>query len=410
MKEKLKRFFTIDIKKNFTEYKFRYGVAIGIAIACIWCTIGIYAAPYIVQSKKTNAVKEIAHADTSTIELNTYYSFDIGETWTESTIPQVNNTTTQDINANFTITYNNISYSGSVIHIIRSKSSVANSISFAFRNSSGNYPHLNVSASTNGKQLWLNFNTDSGSLTPTTNDTLIIKFTSGVSSFPTDLTNNLKKWLTVAILNYNVTSNITNGTLSQSTIQTNTTNTLQITPETGYVYPETISYTGTASAVDYYEDTGEIIITNPTSDFTITAECPRAGRTIEVGYYIIYPPEIPSTADTIELSFHIISLLSSTIGNSEPLTPVISSTLYNYLDRQTGLQSGLFALTSLQDTEPRELWRDYSNNEQLNGAVIIYVPSQKTIIGHDLANCLLSITYNQYDALRYWGYGSQSFQ
>lgn len=230
--------------------------------------------------------------------------------------------------------------------------------------------------------------------------------TSDSKNVTNNFISNIVRYLNIVQTDYNVTYSITNGSASPLTIQPNTTNTLQITPDNGYTYPETINYTGTAADVQYYNDTGEIVITNPSSDFTITAECQSNITTIEVGYYLIYPPEIPSTADTIELSYHIINLLSSTIGNSEPLTPVISSTLYNYLDRQTGLQSGLFALTSLQDSEPLELWRDYQDNEQLNGAIIIYVPSQTTIIGqHDLINCLLSITYEQYDALRYWGYG-----
>ena len=407
MKGKLKRFFTIDIKKNFTKYKFWYGVAIGVAIACIWCIIAIYAAPYVVQSKEAIATKEIAHAEISTIQLNTPYKIDIGKTWTGTTIPHVSNNTDNTYNTNFTINYNGTTYSGTEIFIDRNYStSTSKGVSFSFKNSASTYNYIMVSMGTSQKKAlgWYQ-RTASSSTALTSADSVVITFTSTIT-IPSELQTDLKIILSTAYVNYNVSASITNGTLSPLTIQSNTTNTLQITPANGYVYPETISYTGTASVIDYYAETGEIIITNPTSDFTITAECPSEATTITVGYYLIYPPEIPSTADTIELSFHIISLLSSTIGNSEPLTPVISSTMYNYLDRQTGLQSGLFALTSLQDTEPRELWRDYQDNEQLNGAVIIYVPSQTTITGqHDLLNCLLSISYNQYDALRYWGYG-----
>ena len=74
-------------------------------------------------------------------------------------------------------------------------------------------------------------------------------------------------------LNFSITWNITDGTGAPTELTPNTETTLQITPNIGYGYPTSVSYVGSASDIQYYDETGEIVITNPTSNFTIEGVC-----------------------------------------------------------------------------------------------------------------------------------------
>lgn len=135
------------------------------------------------------------------------------------------------------------------------------------------------------------------------------------------------------ITEYNVTWNITNGNGSPNTIIENDINTITITPNSGYNYPDTINYTGTADDIEYYNDTGDIVITNPTSDFTITAICDPANYNLKAGYYIPDIRAIENIADygtyvMIDLP-HYISKVTGQIVTAEPDN---SSYRYNILD------------------------------------------------------------------------------
>lgn len=132
---------------------------------------------------------------------------------------------------------------------------------------------------------------------------------------------------------YTITWNITNGEGSPDTIFENDTNTITITPNSGYNYPDTINYTGTADNIEYYNDTGDIIITNPTSDFTITAICDPSSYSLKAGYYIPNIRAMENISDygtyvMIDLP-HYISKVTGQIVTAEPDN---SSYRYNILD------------------------------------------------------------------------------
>lgn len=74
------------------------------------------------------------------------------------------------------------------------------------------------------------------------------------------------------VVSYSITTNVSNGTFSgASTIIAGETATITITPNTNYSLPSSITVSG--ASYTYNSTTGVIVLTNPTANVTISAEC-----------------------------------------------------------------------------------------------------------------------------------------
>lgn len=100
-------------------------------------------------------------------------------------------------------------------------------------------------------------------------------------------------WLYIIVVAYNITSQITNGTASGAVkIKENGHATVTITPSTGYKLPSAITVSG--ASYTYDSSTGEVVLSNPTGEVTITAVCESSAFTVTVncvnagGYEQIY--------------------------------------------------------------------------------------------------------------------------
>ena len=77
---------------------------------------------------------------------------------------------------------------------------------------------------------------------------------------------------------YTVTGSITNGTLAgASSIAQGGTATANITPSTGYRYPDSVTVVGATSS--YSAATGTVELSNPTGNVTVTGTCLQGGAT-----------------------------------------------------------------------------------------------------------------------------------
>lgn len=82
-----------------------------------------------------------------------------------------------------------------------------------------------------------------------------------------------------AIQTYLITNNITNGVASgPSTITENGTATIEITPDTGYYMPDSITVTG--ASYEYDKANATISLNNPTDNVAITVECTNVAPTV----------------------------------------------------------------------------------------------------------------------------------
>ena len=222
----------------------------------------------------------------------------------------------------------------------------------------------------------------------------------GAGTVPNNIWADIKHFLKTAPLSYNVTWNITNGTGSPASITQGQTNTLSITPFQGYNYPRNITYNGNAYDVQYFDDTGEIIITKPSSDFTITAVCENL-VTLQSGYYIINKYSYDnSNSFNIPIDFRLMTFelaeLNGQLQNPLPISESVQ--LYHYIANDTGLYQGLNAYITLSD-DPVKLY-SYGNDTYSDRFIHIATPQQ---IAAQYADTLIFVGEN-YDILGYVGY------
>ena len=90
---------------------------------------------------------------------------------------------------------------------------------------------------------------------------------------------------------YDITTNVTNGTYSGANkIKEESSATVTISANSGYSLPDTVTVSG-ATLVSYNSNTGEIVISNPTGNVSISASCAtylNSTSLVEGLYYITY--------------------------------------------------------------------------------------------------------------------------
>lgn len=254
--------------------------------------IGIILINYLIfVSTFSNTINEKSMAQVDSISINVPYSINYGYTWQNSSYPHVDSaesSITYNISSN--IIYNNNNYSSNRLTISASyTSSSTKDRVFIFRLSADStYPSINifVSRSNNNNLIYGYYLTGTDSIQLNSNDIILSFLTSPNTILPYSSLLDLQFALN-SVTTYSITANLSNCILSTYTLIDGTTNTINIIPDNGYTYPSSISYTGTAYDIQYFDEAGEIIITNPTSNFTIQASASLPGYTINQGAYLL---------------------------------------------------------------------------------------------------------------------------
>ena len=115
---------------------------------------------------------------------------------------------------------------------------------------------------------------DSGCVLPTAISVVGASYTYDNTSGKVTLTNATSDITitAVCVAQYSITANVTNGSATgDSTILDGGTASVTIVPTSSSILPDTISVTG--AAYTYNNTTGVIVLSNPTGDVTIVAEC-----------------------------------------------------------------------------------------------------------------------------------------
>ena len=98
------------------------------------------------------------------------------------------------------------------------------------------------------------------------------RFTRGVSDYGAKYTMLCQRAVTESTTKYTITATITNGSSTgDSSIDEEGTASVTITPDAGYVLPESVTVDGATS--EYNSTTGVISLSNPTGNVTIAATC-----------------------------------------------------------------------------------------------------------------------------------------
>lgn len=330
MKQKFKDFFTIDLKKNFIKNKFGYGVAVGVIIACIWCIIGIYTAPYILQAKKITAVNDIAYADLGTsIASNTEYIFEEG-TYTNNNTRRNLDMSAYNVSGISTGLYDvpYQSYTDWYVYIGNDKRSIENIKAQVVNNISIKYniliaPNkyiLTFFVSENEKYIEIT-DKSTGQLITINGIDIILKTgqitvdasaNANAKATRTTFNYNIVRAVNLYVEQYNITYAITNGSATPTTLPA-TGGTIQITPDSGYNYPDTITVSTGLPGPNYTYDntTGIITVTSISNDLSISAICSPIGFNLTINNEHCYistagggtaPTHIPSTGGNLYIN------------------------------------------------------------------------------------------------------------
>lgn len=155
----------------------------------------------------------------------------------------------------------------------------------------------------------------------------------------------LCKLLTLVQTDYNITYSINNGSATPNTLPTSGGQ-IQITPNSGYTYPETVTIGGSMPmpSTTYDNTTGIITVTSVGADFSVSATCPEIPYNLTVnvthGYWDTAGGYTPSGITQSGMNIYIHPAIYYTYPNSITFSGTAN---YNYNN-----ETGVIQITNVQ--------------------------------------------------------------